>query len=192
MDAPVGAEGVHQLHEEQGLGVRHLRWLDETFFHCLLAGLELIFITCNTLGDSDFLYQAASFAIDPDICIASDVCQAWTPDCKPTDYISKLGEGPRMPIGANVAPFVSNSLKKKAGELRMPVQITVSPSRTGTDAWAVQTQREGIATAVLSLPLRYMHTPQEVIDLKDLEQLAELMAAFAQDPGEEVRTCLNI
>ena len=133
-----------------------------------------------------------SFAIDPDVCIASDVCQAWTPDCKPTDYISKLGEGPRMPIGANVAHFVSNSLKKKAGELRMPVQITVSPSRTGTDAWAVQTQREGIATAVLSLPLRYMHTPQEVIDLKDLEQLAELMAAFVQDPGEEVRTCLNI
>ncbi len=133
-----------------------------------------------------------SFAIDPDVCIASDVCQAWTPDCKPTDYISKLGEGPRMPIGANVAPAVAHGITAAAAEKRIPVQITVSPSRTGTDAWAVQTQREGIATAVLSLPLRYMHTPQEVINLRDLELLGELMAEFALEPGEEVRTCLNI
>jgi len=66
MDAPVGAEGVHQFHKEQGLGVRHLWRLDEAFFHCLLAGLELIFITRNALWHSDFLYQAASFRVDAD------------------------------------------------------------------------------------------------------------------------------
>ncbi len=134
----------------------------------------------------------ASYAIDPDVCIATDVCQAWTPDCLPHNYVSSLGGGPRMAIGANIAPMVAHGVLAAAKDKRIPVQITVSPASTGTDAWGVQIMRGGVATVVISLPLRYMHTPQEVIDLNDLELLGELMAEFAAEPGEEVRTCLNI
>ena len=64
MDSPVFTERVHKLHEEQGLGVRHLRRLYETFFHGVLASPELIFITRNTLRDSYFLYESASLGED--------------------------------------------------------------------------------------------------------------------------------
>ena len=56
---------------------------------------------------------------------------------------------------------------------------------TGTNGWEMQISREGVATAVLSLPLKYMHTPVEVVSLADLEQTARLLAAFVEDLGKE-------
>ena len=56
---------------------------------------------------------------------------------------------------------------------------------SGTNAWRVQTAREGIATAVLSLPLKYMHSPVETLDWADLESTATLLAAFVQDLEKE-------
>ena len=58
--------------------------------------------------------------------------------------------------------------------------------RTGTDADAIQTTREGVATGVVSLPLKYMHTPVEVIDLRDAEATVELIAGWLEDFGEEM------
>jgi len=60
---------------------------------------------------------------------------------------------------------------------------------TGTNAWPIQICREGIATALVSLPLKYMHTPIEVLDLSDLEHLAQLLAGFAVSLGEEGQPC---
>ena len=56
---------------------------------------------------------------------------------------------------------------------------------TGTNGWHMQTVREGIATSVVSLPLRYMHSPVETLALEDLESTAALLAAFAQGLGKE-------
>ena len=56
---------------------------------------------------------------------------------------------------------------------------------TGTNAWGMQVCNEGIATAVVSLPLKYMHTPVEVLDVNDLEAVAQLLAAFVQGLGKE-------
>ena len=56
---------------------------------------------------------------------------------------------------------------------------------SGTNAWGVQTAREGIATAVVSIPLKYMHSPVETLDLRDVEQTAQLLAAFVRDLGTE-------
>ena len=56
---------------------------------------------------------------------------------------------------------------------------------TGTNGWEMQICNEGIATAVLSVPLKYMHTPVEVLEARDVEDCAQLLAAFAQDLGKE-------
>ena len=76
-----------------------------------------------------------------------------------------------------------------AKELDMPVQIEVMSGSSGTNAWPIQVSREGVATAVLSIPERYMHTPLEVVYKRDLEDTARLLAAFVESLGEGEETC---
>ena len=64
-------------------------------------------------------------------------------------------------------------------ENKIPVQIEADPRPTGTDARAIQVARNGIPTGLVGIPLRYMHTPSEVIDLNDLEAVVKLLVAFA-------------
>ena len=90
-----------------------------------------------------------------------------------------------MGIGPNMTRWMTRRMLDKAQELDIPVQKEVMGGDTGTNAWGMQICNEGIATAVLSLPLRYMHTPVEVVDLADLEQTAQLLAAFTRKLGEE-------
>ena len=71
----------------------------------------------------------------------------------------------------------------------MPVQIEVSSGSSGTNAWPIQISREGVATAVLSIPERYMHTPLEVVSKTDLENTAALLAAYVESLGEGETTC---
>ena len=63
------------------------------------------------------------------------------------------------------------------------------PGDTGTNAWVLQISREGVATGLLSLPLKYMHTPVEVVQLSDLEALAQLLADFITGLGKEAPLC---
>lgn len=78
---------------------------------------------------------------------------------------------------------------EKAERLGIPYQIEVMSGNTGTDAWEIQVSREGVATAMLSLPLKYMHTPLEVLHRDDVEQSARLLAAFIEHLGEEGPVC---
>ena len=73
-----------------------------------------------------------------------------------------------------------------ARELDMDFQLEVMAGHSGTNGWPLQVSREGVATAVLSLPLRYMHTPVETVSCRDLEATAELLAAFIRGIGREV------
>ena len=57
------------------------------------------------------------------------------------------------------------------------------PGRSGTDAWAIQVAREGIPTALLGIPIRYMHQPVETLDLRDVERAGRLLAAFVDSLG---------
>lgn len=123
-------------------------------------------------------------AINPDFCVAVDVTHGATPDsAKGRAYI--LGGGPAVGIGPNMTRWMSSRLLTKAQEQSITVQKEIMGGDTGTNAWGMQICNEGIATAVLSLPLRYMHTPVEVVDLADLEQTAQLLAAFTRRLGEE-------
>ena len=73
----------------------------------------------------------------------------------------------------------------KAREKQIPYQLEVMAGHSGTNGWYFQIAREGIATAVLSLPLRYMHTPIETVHRDDLDYTAQLLAAFLEGLGEE-------
>jgi putative aminopeptidase FrvX len=89
-----------------------------------------------------------------------------------------LGKGPIIARGANINPKVYELLVKAAKKKKIPHQIQGIPGGTGTDANAIQLTRAGVAAGLLSVPLRYMHTPVEVLALKDLDNTAKLLAEF--------------
>ena len=126
--------------------------------------------------------RTSAYGLEPQIGIATDVGHA-------TDYPDgdkkkvgdiKLGSGPDITRGANINPAVFDLLVKTAKELEIPYQVTASPGGTGTDANVMQLNRAGVATGLVSVPLRYMHTPNEIINLNDVENAARLMAGFCE------------
>lgn len=125
-----------------------------------------------------------AFSLKPDCFVAVDVTHARTPD-GPKDGTFPAGSGAIIGIGPNIARWMSDRFIAKAEALEIPWLPEVMAGNTGTNAWRVQTAREGIATAVLSLPLKYMHSPVETLDLKDLEHCAALLAAFVKDLAKE-------
>lgn len=130
----------------------------------------------------------AAYEIAPDRCVAVDVTHGDSPDASKNETF-KLGGGPVIGVGPNCARSLSGRLKELAKELDMPIQLEVMSGSSGTNAWPIQVSREGVATAVVSIPERYMHTPVEVVHRKDLEDTAKLLAAFVESLGEGEETC---
>jgi putative aminopeptidase FrvX len=91
-----------------------------------------------------------------------------------------VGKGPGIPKGANTNPEVFRLLTQAADSNGIPYQVSATPSTSPTDARILQINRSGTAAGLLEVPLRYMHTPSEVISLIDVEDCARLMAAFCR------------
>lgn len=127
----------------------------------------------------------AAWTIAPDCCVAVDVTHGKTPD-SPKYRASDLGGGPAVGVGPNMTRWMTERMFSKAEENGIPVQYDVMEGATGTNGWDMQIAREGIATHVLSLPLKYMHSPVETLDLSDVEAVARLLAAFVENIGKEV------
>lgn len=121
--------------------------------------------------------QAASFDINPDIGIAVDVGFGNTPELDRSSTIN-LGEGPGITLGGNIHPNLRKKLIEVARQYNIPFQNEITPGATGTDANAIQINRSGIPTLVLSVPLRYMHTSVELIQLEDIKYTAQLLSFF--------------
>jgi endoglucanase len=119
----------------------------------------------------------SAYSVEPDIGIAIDVCHAETPGV-PEWRTACLGKGPAIAMGANIHPKVYAALDKAAKDLGIPVQPEPAPAATGTDAWAIQMSREGVATGLISIPLRYMHTSVETLSVGDVEKAGRILAAF--------------
>jgi putative aminopeptidase FrvX len=119
---------------------------------------------------------------NPDVALVVDVSHATDhPDADHRKYGRfSLGGGPILTRGPNVHPGVFERLMDCASKEGIDVQIEADPRPTGTDARAIQVARDGIPTGLIGIPLRYMHTPSEVIDLNDLEAVVRLMVAFAK------------
>ena len=123
-------------------------------------------------------------ALAPDFCVAVDVTHGRTLDSSKDESFA-MGGGPAVGLGPNCARWMVRRLLEKAEALDMAVQKEVMEGSTGTNGWEMQIANEGIATAVLSIPLKYMHTPVEVVELSDVEDTARLLAAFAAGLGKE-------
>jgi len=119
----------------------------------------------------------ATYGIVPDIGIAIDVNHGEMPGVSEQD-VSQMGKGPTINIGPNIHSKVNGELIRLAKEYRIPYQLEITPGFTGTDARAIQVTRGGIATGLLSIPLRYMHTSVELVDLNDIRQAGRLLAHF--------------
>lgn len=126
--------------------------------------------------------KTSAYGIDPLVGLATDVGHAMDfpgADKKKVGDV-KLGAGPIIARGANINPKVFELLVQTAKEDNIPYQVKAEGGGTGTDANAMQLNRAGMATGLISVPLRYMHTPCEVMSLDDIENAARLMAGFVE------------
>jgi endoglucanase len=127
--------------------------------------------------------MTAAHAWNPDVALAFDVTHATDyPGIDKTKYGNIVcGAGPVIARGPNINPVVFERLVAAAKAEGIPYQLEAEPSVTGTDARAIQVTRSGIPTGLISVPLRYMHTPTEVVCLADLQATVRLIVRFARD-----------
>jgi endoglucanase len=126
--------------------------------------------------------RTAAYTVDPHIGIAVDVTHAT--DCPTIDKRQNgeidLGGGPVIVRGPNINPEVAARLKSLAGEHDVPVQVNALGRAAPNDSNALQITRGGVATGILAVPNRYMHSAVETIALSDIDHAANLLAEFAQ------------
>ena len=124
--------------------------------------------------------SVVAHSIKPDVCICIDVTHAT--DYPTMNVISdgdiKLGEGCVLAKGPDIYPTLFRSLEEIVIKHKIMYQVEVSPYPTGTDANVIQLSGNGIKTAVVSIPCRYMHTPHEVCSKKDIESAIRIIIEY--------------
>jgi putative aminopeptidase FrvX len=132
--------------------------------------------------------RTSAFAVQPDLAIVVDVTHAT--DAPGVDEkelgTHSLGSGPVIYRGATLSPKVFDLLVETAEAEGIEHTVGATGNSTGTDADAVQFARSGIPTSLVSIPLRYMHSPVEMVDLGDVEATVELIAAFAARLDDDI------
>ena len=147
-------------------------------------------------GDRRHRRRARSSAnrLEPDVALVIDVTHATdypgTDKRKHGDY--RLGGGPVLSRGASVSELVFDMLVESAEAEQIPYSIEAASRDTHTDAEAIFNAHRGVATGLVSVPNRYMHSPNEMVALEDLDRTARLLAAFARRAGarHQLRTAL--
>ncbi len=119
----------------------------------------------------------AAYSVNPDYGVAVDVTYGRSPDT-PREKTFELGSGPCVGMGPECDRRLSKRLAELAKERKIPYNLEIMPGRTGTNGGKLQTSRGGVVTAVLSFPVKYMHSPVEVMHLDDLENTARLLAEW--------------
>jgi endoglucanase len=131
--------------------------------------------------------RTSAFALEPDLAVAIDVTH--TSDMRGADPDDDgkilMGGGPTITRGPSIHEDIFELLHDTAEAEGIPFTVEVSRGSTSTDADAVFISRAGVATGLVSVPLRYMHSPIETLDTEDLENAVRLVVAFAQrlEPG---------
>jgi putative aminopeptidase FrvX len=154
--------------------------------HCLqlLTGRKLHwdFWAVATVQEEETLVGAvtSAFQIRPSLAVAVDVTFASGPG-SPGHLTYPLGKGVTLGWGPNVHPALYKAFKNTADRLEIPYKMEPMPRHSGTDAMAFQVAAEGIPSMVLSIPLRYMHTPVELVSMKDITRAGRLLAEFAAE-----------
>ncbi len=147
---------------------------------CTVKKLKCALFAVSTVQEEVGLRGAKTscYGVDPHVGIAVDVTHATDyPDIdKRANGDVKMGAGPTISRGANINPKLEAMLTATAKAKRIPVQFEGSPGGSGTDANAIQLTRGGVATSLVGIPNRYMHTQVEVVSLSDLQAAAKLIA----------------
>ena len=120
---------------------------------------------------------SSAFELRPQVAIAVDGTFATGPGANGWQTYP-MGKGVGLCVGPNMHPFLHQKLKELAEKLEIPWFMDVTPAHSGTDAFPMQTTAEGIPTALVEFPLRYMHTPVESVSVKDIQRVGRLLAEF--------------
>jgi len=119
----------------------------------------------------------SAFQLRPDLAIAIDTTFAKGPGANGWQTFP-LGKGPTFGRGPNIHSYLFKQFKELAERLEIPYATEIMPESSGTDGMAMQITAEGIPNFVLSIPIRYMHTPVEMVGLKDIQRAGRLLAEF--------------
>ena len=125
----------------------------------------------------------SAFALRPSLAVAIDVTFGAGPG-SPSHKTFPLGGGIALGWGPNVHPALFQAFKDLAERMEIPYKLEALPRHSGTDAHAMQVVAEGLPTMVVSIPLRYMHTPVEMVSMKDIRRAGRLLAEFAAQLDE--------
>jgi putative aminopeptidase FrvX len=128
----------------------------------------------------------AAYGIEPDAAIAVDATFGQQAGVSAGEAFP-VGEGPTVGIGPNFHPALVKRLRSTADAHEIPYNLEPLPGHSGTDAWAIQVSREGVPTALISIPVRYMHQPVETLAVRDVERAGRLLAAFAGELEADYR-----
>jgi len=120
--------------------------------------------------------------LQPDAAIVTDVSFALTPDADPRKC-AKLGKGVMIGVSPILNKEMTDRLLALAEDCHIAYQFEVMGGATGTDADRITVSLLGVPTALLSIPQRYMHTPVEVVDLRDVATIGDLLAAYINEGG---------
>ena len=160
---------------------------DRACLVCLLHAMDLlqgkplavnVVVSASTKEETGFQGGiSAGFKIQPEYAIAVDVTHARTADAP--NVLKELGDGADISIGSNSHPAFARKVVEICRAKQVPHRVDACPSASGTNAWTMQMMQSGICTLVISLPLKYMHSPVEVLRLKDVDSVGRCLAEFA-------------
>jgi endoglucanase len=130
----------------------------------------------------------SAYGVHPTVGIAVDVTHATDTPGNDKKQLgeTRLGSGPAVFRGPNINPRVFETLERTAISHEIPIQVRGAPRATGTDANVMQLSREGVATGLIGIPNRYMHSPVELVSLDDLEKASFLLAEFCAGATPEM------
>lgn len=140
-----------------------------------------IVVTGTTREESGFYGAVQCVKSEcPDYIIVVDACHARTEDAHPYERVHEMGAGPVIGRGANSAPRLAERLIRIACAEGLCYQLEAVPKTSFTNAWAAQIAGQGAVTAIVSLPVRYMHTPVETLCVEDARTLGKLLGTFCR------------
>jgi endoglucanase len=123
--------------------------------------------------------STSAFSLHPQLAVAVDATHASGPPGLPDFKVFAMGGGPTLGMGSDIHPGLLHTFEAAAKAGEIPYTLEVMPGHSGTDARALQVTQDGVPTMVVSIPVRYMHSPVEVVDLGDIERTGRLIAAVS-------------
>ena len=144
---------------------------------CLNKQVSFLFSTGEEV--SGVGAKTAAFKVEPSSAISVDVSFASQPSV-PKEKCGELGKGPMIGVSPTLSKEVSSKLIEISKGANINYQVEIMSGKTGTNADYISVSKSGIKTGLVSIPLRYMHTPAEVINLTDIENTAKLLALYVK------------